>query len=404
MGWNETCAMTERLKFIALVEEGDETMSALCRRFGISRKTGYKLLARYAAEGLEGLSDRSHATHHHPHVVSEELERRIVDLRDQRPTWGPRKLRARLREIEPGKSWPAASTIGDILRRHGLVVPRRRRLMTPIDPSPFADCEGPNDTWCIDYKGWFRTGDGRRCDPLTISDAHSRYLLRCQAVRQVDTRCARPLIEATFREYGLPRAIRSDNGPPFASRGVGGLSRLSVWWIKLGIRPERITPGRPSQNGRHERMHRTLKSDACQPPEPNLRAQQRRFETFRRIYNDERPHEAINDATPSTIYRASPRSYPARLSDIVYPDSWQIRTIRPNGSIKWRGEELFIAQTLVGEPVGFEECDRGEWRLHFGPVFLGTIDHAGRFKRHDGPRRRRVALRSRMAPRDAPAR
>src|SRR6266446_4821198 len=187
MPWNETCAMTERMKFVALVEEGDETIAALCRRFGISRKTGYKLLARYAAEGMDGLCDRSHAARHHPNAVSEIIESRIVALRSEHPSWGPRKLRARLRMIEPEMHWPTASTMGNILRRHGLVVPRRRRLTTPADTSPFADCAGANDSWCVDYKGWFRTGDGRRCDPLTISDAYSRYLLRCQAVRRVDT-------------------------------------------------------------------------------------------------------------------------------------------------------------------------------------------------------------------------
>src|SRR5437016_11429294 len=282
MPWNETCAMTERMKFVALVEEGEETIAALCRRFGISRKTGYKLLERYAAEGVDGLCDRSHAAHHHPHAVSEIIESRIVALRSEHPSWGPRKLHARLRMIEPETHWPAVSTMGDILRRHGLVVPRRRRLAIPASTSPFADCECANDSWCVDYKGWFRTGDGRRCDPLTISDAYSRYLLRCQAVRRVDTRCARPLFEATFREYGLPRAIRSDNGPPFASCSAGGLSQLSVWWIKLGIRPERITPGQPQENGRHERLHGTLAVDACRPPAANRRAQQQRFDASMR--------------------------------------------------------------------------------------------------------------------------
>lgn len=402
MPWKETCAMKERMRFVALVQEGEDTMAALCRRFGISRKTGYKLLARFVAEGIDGLTDRSHAAHHHPHAVSEAIEDLIVGLRHKRPTWGPRKLWLRLQEIDPTKNWPATSTIGEILRRHGLVVPRRRRRTAPADALPFADIEGPNDTWCVDYKGWFRTRDGRRCDPLTISDAYSRYLLRCQAVRHVDERCARPLIEATFREFGLPRAIRSDNGPPFASVGVGGLSRLSVWWIKLGIRPERITPGRPCENGRHERLHGTLKRDACEPPASNRRAQQRCFDTFRRIYNDERPHESIGNVAPRTIYRASPRPYPAR-PEIVYPDDWKIRMARSNGEIKWRGEQLFIGEALTGEPLGLEEIDGGEWRVHFGPVFLGIINHAGQFKRNDTPRRRRVPLRSRMASRHAPA-
>jgi transposase InsO family protein len=395
--------MTERMKFVALLQEGEETMAALCRRFGISRKTGYKLVARFATEGITGLADRSHAAHHHPRAVSEATENLIVDLRHKRPSWGPRKLLLRLREIDPTKDWPVKSTIGEILRRHGLVVPRRRRRTTPADSLPFADIEGPNDTWCVDYKGWFRTQDGERCDPLTISDAYSRYLLRCQAVRRVDERCARPLMEATFREFGLPRAIRSDNGTPFASVGVGGLSRLSVWWIKLGIRPERITPGRPCENGRHERLHGTLKRDACKPPASNRRAQQRCFDTFRHIYNEERPHEAIGDVAPEKIYRASSRAYPARLPEITYPDDWKIRMTRSNGEIKWHGETLFIGEVLAGEPLGLEEIDRGEWRVHFGPVLLGTINHASEFKRHDPRKRRRVPLRSRMAPRHAPA-
>jgi putative transposase len=299
--------------------------------------------------------------------------------------------------------WPATSTIGEILRRHGLVVPRRRRRTTPADGSPFSGIAGPNDTWCIDYKGWFRTRDGERCDPLTISDAHSRYLLRCQAVRSVDEHCARPLIEATFREFGLPRVIRSDNGPPFASVGVGGLSRLSVWWIKLGIRPERITPGRPCENGRHERMHGTLKRDACEPPASNRRAQQRCFDKFRRIYNDERPHEAIGNVAPSKLYRPSPRPYPARMPEIAYLNDWNIRMVRSNGEIKWRGEQLFIGEALAGEPLGLEEVDGGQWRVHFGPVFLGIIDRASQFKRNEANRRRRVPLRSRMASRHTPA-
>jgi len=298
---------------------------------------------------------------------------------------------ARFRLTDPTMAWPATSTIGEILRRHGLVVRRRRRVVTPADASPFADCGGPNDSWSIDYKGWFRTGDGRRCDPLTISDAYSRYLLRCQAVRRVDTSCAWPLLEATFKEYGLPRAIRSDNGPPFANCSAGGLSRLSVWWIKLGIRPERITPGRPSENGRHERLHGTLKRDACEPPAANRRAQQQRFDAFRRTYNEERPHEAINNLPPSALYRASPRSYPARLPAIVYPDQWPIRMVRQNGEIKWRGERVFVSDVLVGEPLGLRERDGGLWELYFGPIMLGTLNHAGRFRRPETARRRRPA-------------
>lgn len=403
MPWKETCAMRERLKFVALVQAGEETMAELCRRFGISRKTGYKFMERFAAQGITGLADRPHAAHEHPHAVSEEIERRVVELRGEHPFWGARKLRARLSMLEADVVWPAASTIGEILRRHGLIVPRRRRQRVPADASPFAQCTGANDTWSIDFKGWFRTADGRRCEPLTISDAYSRYLLRCQAVRRADTTWVKPLVEATLREYGLPLVIRSDNGAPFASCGAGGLSRLSVWWIKLGIRPERIDRGRPDQNGRHERMHGTLKLEGCEPPAANRRAQQQRFDVFRHIYNEERPHEALANATPSMIYQASSRPYPTRLAEIVYPDGWQVRQVRQDGSIKWGGEYLFISEVLVGEPVGLEETDADGWRVHFGPVLLGKI-RDGKFYRAGGGRRGHAALRSPMASRGAPAR
>jgi len=392
--------MDERMRFIVAMEE-EENVAALCREFGISRKTGYKLMGRYAREGADGLKDRSRAPLHHPNEVDAALEERIVALRRARPRWGPRKLLARLMTVEPAVGWPAASTIGGILKQHGLVVPRRRRGVTPADLSPFVACTGPNAAWCVDFKGWFRTGDGRRCDPLTISDAFSRYLLRCQAVRRPNECQVRPLFEATFREYGLPRAIRSDNGPPFASRAAGGLSRLSVWWIKLGIRAERITPGRPAENGRHERMHRTLKEEACMPPAAGRRAQQRRFDEFRRSYNDERPHEALDNATPGSRYEASPRPYPERLPELAYPDAWQIRRVRPSGEIKWRGATIYISQVLADEPIGIEPIDDGAWRLYFGPVLLGTLNAAGRLHLAGYRRRERDALRSRMAPRAA---
>jgi putative transposase len=402
MPWKETCTMTERMKFVVLAQEDGASMSELCRQFGISRKTGYKRLERYEAEGMDGLQDRSHAPLHHPYAVSDDVERRILSLRAEHPSWGPRKLKARLQMIDPPTQWPVASTIGELLHRHGLTVPRRRRVVTPADISPFANCAGPNDTWCIDFKGWFRTRDGRRCDPLTISDAHSRYLLRCQAVRRADTRCVRPLLEASFREYGLPLSIRSDNGPPFASRGVAGLSQLSVWFIKLGLKPERITPGRPCENGRHERMHGTMQREACQPPEANRRAQQRRFDDFRRVYNEERPHEAIANATPAMIYRPSPRPYPARLPEMVYPDHWQVRKVHQSGEIRWRGQSIFISEVLTGEPVALDERAEGLWQLYFGPLHLGTLDHRCKFERAGERRRGRVALRSMAAPRAAP--
>jgi transposase InsO family protein len=327
------------------------------------------------------------------------MEEQIVALRSDHPRWGPRKLRARLSSISPATAWPAASTIGGLLKRRGLVVPRRRRSAMPPSMLPFAACGAPNDVWCMDFKGWFRTGDGRRCEPLTISDADTRYLLRCQVLPRLDTRSVQPLLEATFREFGLPAAIRTDNGAPFASRSAGGLSRLSVWWIKLGIRPERIAPGRPCQNGRHERMHGTMAREACDPPAASLARQQLRLDAFRRIYNEERPHEALGNVTPASLYRPSPRPLPTRLSPIVYPDHWQARTVRPSGEIKWQGEYVFISELLDGAPVGIEET-AGGFRVHFGPVPLGTMDRAGRFHCYRRARGR-GALRSPVASRAA---
>ncbi len=266
MPWRETWVMDEKVRFVAAASEEEAVMSELCVEFGISRQTGYKWLQRYRAEGLEGLKDRSRAPNRHGRAREEELVAAALGLRERQPTWGPKKLRRKLSERWPDLSTPAISTIGDWLRKEGLTQSRRPRRRCPPFASPFQAVEAPNAVWCADFKGWFRTGEGKRCDPLTISDAMSRYLLRCEAVAQPDGDCVRDAFDAAFCEFGLPLAIRSDNGPPFASVGAGGLSRLSVWWIKLGVRPERIDPGKPQQNGRHERLHRTLKEDAASPP------------------------------------------------------------------------------------------------------------------------------------------
>jgi transposase InsO family protein len=364
--------MDERTQFIAARLAGDETMSVLCRRFGISRKTGYQLWARYESEGPAGLRARSHAPHQPAHAVAAEVAQAILALRAQHPRWGPRKLRAWLQPRRAGPPWPAASTIGVLLQRHGLTVPRRRRMHAA--PSRGSTAAGPNDVWAADFKGWFRTGDGQRCDPLTISDVFSRYLLRCQRVAAVAAPLVRPLFEATFREYGVPRAIRTDNGPPFASLGAGGLSRLAVWWIRLGIRPERIAPGHPEQNAAHERMHRTLKEETAQPPPRTGRAQQRAFDDFRRIDNHERPHEACGQRPPATVYQPSPRPFPDRLPELVYPAEAVVRRALPNGEIRWRGRRVYISHALAGECVGLEAITDGQWRVCFGPLELGWLD------------------------------
>lgn len=372
MPWQESCAMDERVKFVIEVAQAEESMAELCRRYGISRKTGYKWLARSGVEGLGGLADRSCAAHHHPNQTPAELEAEILQLRAERPHWGPRKLLWRLQQLWPDRAWPSRSTVAELLRRSGLSASRRRRPASSPG-QPFSGVDGPNATWCIDFKGWFRTGDGSRCEPLTLSDAFSRYLLRCQVVGSTGWAEVRPLLEAAFRAYGLPRAIRSDNGPPFAGRGLGGLSRLSVWWLRLGIRLERTDPGSPQQNGRLERLHRTLKAETASPAAATLRAQQCRFDGFRVDYNEHRPHEALGMATPGSCYEPSQRSYPSRLPEFEYPDDWQLRRVKQNGEIGFCGP-LFVSEVLSGETVALSPVDGRHWILYFGPLPLAILD------------------------------
>jgi transposase InsO family protein len=383
--------MDERTQFIAQVLAGEDEMSALCREHGISRKTGYKWLGRYRRDGAAGLAERSHAPLRHGQARDVSVVQAILDLRERWPHWGPKKLRVKLGELDPELRVPAASTIGDWLRRQGLVARSRRRRRCPAYTQPFAAVTAANDVWCTDFKslplartgGWFRTADGRRCDPFTLSDAHSRYLLRCQAVARPDEQNVRPIFEAAFKEHGLPRAIRSDNGPPFASPGVGGLSRLAVWWIKLGITPERIVAGKPQQNGRHERVHRTLKEETAAPPADSVPAQQQRFDDFRAIYNNERPHEALGQKTPAALYEPSPRPYPNRIDDPSYGGDVAVRRVRSNGQIKWAGELIFVGEALIGEPVGIAETQSGDWLVRYADVELGYIH----------PQRRRLSPR-----------
>ena len=362
----------ERVNFVREVQAGDESVADLCRIYGVSRKTGYKWLERYDREGVAGLADRSRAPRHQPNAVGADEQAAILALRAQRPTWGERKLHAFLQRQQPEHAWPSPSTIGAILKRHGLTYQRRRRrYATPS--STLSDATAPNRVWAIDFKGHFRTGDGVRCDPLTISDTASRYLLRCQAVERPDYQHVRPLLEATFRKYGLPWALRSDNGPPFASVAVGGLSRLSVWFLRLGVRPERIEPGHPEQNGRHERMHRTLKQETARPPKATARGQQRAFARFQCEYNEQRPHEALGMATPASVYVPSEREYPARLPEMEYPDGYERRRVYEHGDIHWSNQAIFLSEVLAGETVGLEQDEQG-WRIWFGPVLLARLD------------------------------
>lgn len=373
MPFKETCVSDETLRFVTAYLSGEETMVDLCGRFGISRTWGYELVRRYRASGVSGLAPRSRAPQRHGRAMASEVAAAILDLRCERPNWGPKKLRAVLQRRQPDQVWPAASTIGDLLRRHGLSQARRRRRRALPLSRPFAPVQGPNDLWCIDFKGWFRTGDGQRCDPLTLSDADSRFLLLCRHVRP-DTEGVAPLVEAALRRYGLPLAIRSDNGPPFAGRGAGGLSRLAVQWIKLGIRLERTDPASPQQNARHERMHATLKAETADPPAKTLAAQQRRLQRFRVDFNSQRPHEALDQQTPESRYRPSPRPYPRRIEEPVYDADHAVRRVRSNGEIKWRGEHIFLSEALVGEPVGILESESGNWLVRFADTPIAVID------------------------------
>jgi len=366
--------MDEKLRFVFEYELGERSMTELCQRYEIARETGYVWLRRYRAAGVAGLVARSRAAQRHANQTPEEIEQAVLELRQAHMRWGPRKLKRILERDEPGRRWPAASTIGTLLKREGLVVARKKRYRTAPYTEPLAHADGANRVWCADFKGWFRTGDGERIDPLTLSDAHSRYLLRCQAVEKTDTARVQAIFEAAFREYGLPEAIRTDNGAPFASRALAGLSRLAVWWIKLGIVPERIAAGHPEQNGRHERMHRTLKQEAAQPPAANRRQQQQALDRFREQYNHVRPHEALGMRTPASVYQPSPRKFPERVPEPEYPASMLVRSVRLKGHFRWKKHDVFLSEVLWGEQVGLRAEDDRWFTVYFAQLPLARFD------------------------------
>ena len=376
--WKETSREREQRDFLERWERGGVSFVDMCRQFGISRKTGYKRVQRFQSYGWEGIGDLSRAPHRHPNATPRAVAERLIAARRARPTWGPKKLIAWLGAEEPGESWPAPSTAGDILSRAGLVRRRKRRRHAAPWSEPFAATNDPNDVWSIDLKGWFRTGDGVRIDPLTVQDAASRYLLVCNGLPQPNRLQAHRVLEGAFREYGLPWAIRTDNGPPFASVGLGSLSQLAIWWVKLGIVPERIEPGHPEQNGRLERLHRTLKAETASPPQATKRRQQRAFDAFRHSYNNERPHEALGQQPPGTRYRPSFRPYPRRVGAPEYDTGVTVRSVRSNGEIKWKGDKIYLSEALRGEPVGLVPQDDRYWTLLFGPLAIGVLDDHAR--------------------------
>lgn len=390
MPWKETKVVEEKMAFVLACFDGDDdrSMSELCRAFGISRRIGYQTIGRYKLQGIAGLEPRSRAPRTHPNATAAAMVDLLVRARQDHPRWGPRKLIAWLERKHPELKLPAPSTVGSLLKSRGLVKPRKIRRRTPPYEQPFVEAKGPNDLWCADYKGWFRTGDGQRCDPVTVSDCFSRYLLRCDGLCRPNLELTRPCFESAFREYGLPAAIRTDNGTPFASNAVGGLTRLSAWWVTLGIRPERIEPGKPQQNGRHERMHLTLKQETASPPRSSHRAQQQAFGRFMHEYNFERPHEALSNLTPAELYQPSHRPYPRRPRRLEYPSHFTTRMMRRDGTFKWGGEYIYLSEALVGHPVGFEPITERLWKLFFGPVFLCRFDsHTRKVKRPPNKKR-----------------
>jgi transposase InsO family protein len=380
MPFKEVCRVEQRVRMLADYDTGVFDVSELCARYGVSRDVFYDWRRRRESGVVDWFLDRSHAPHSCPHRTPAGLIAPIVAVKRRFGHFGPKKVRAWLMREDPGRPWPAASTIGDILKQAGLVesVPRRRRRV----PQPVGGvvAQEANDEWAIDFKGWVRTGDGRRCDPLTLSDTVSRYLLEAR-IGAVSTAWVRPVLERAFREYGLPRAIRSDNGPPFGSNGAGGLTRLSAWWLRLGIAPHFIPPGAPQNNGRLERLHRTMAEQATAQRAATAAELQERIDAFRRHYNQERPHEALDQDQPAVRWRPSPRPMPDRLDDPVYGPDYDVRRVRQNGYIKWKGDGVFIGQALTGELVGIVQRDDNHHIVQFCGLALGAINPTGTFLR-----------------------
>ncbi len=373
MPWKVSDPVSERLDFVRRLEAGERVVD-LCREFGISRKTAYKLKERYQQFGARGLFDLSRAPKNIPHKTSPEIEELLVETRKRHPTWGPKKLRATLLRTNAGLQLPCNSTIGVVLARHGLVTARKRRRGEMPRAAPLRTAAAPNDIWCADFKGEFQLQSRAYCYPLTITDRFSRYILKCEGLEGTHVDTAITVFDDAFREFGLPLVIRNDNGIPFASRGLWGLTRLSVHWLKLGIWPERIEPGHPQQNGQHERMHLVLKQQTTRPAAQNFLQQQERFDAFVHEYNFDRPHEALGQRPPADFFKPSPRSFPEKLPDPQYPLHDAVRRVSACGHVQLGQDRFFLATVLAGEPVGLREVDDGRWLISFVSLDLGHYD------------------------------
>lgn len=373
MAWRSTSPMNERIKFIARYLTNELTMTSLCDEFGISRKTGYKWVQRYDDGGASALEERSRAPLTHPHAYSDDIVNTLVALRQEHPRWGARKLLVLMRRRHPELELPEPSTVNGMLSRRGLLRRKGRNKHSSEYGQPLRTYDAPNSVWCADFKGHFPVG-GPRCHPLTISDGYSRFLLGCEGLRRPSIRPAKLVFERVFRNYGLPEFIRTDNGAPFSSLAIAGLSELAVWWLRLGIMPERILPGRPDQNGRHERMHRTLKAETASPAKSTMRAQQRRFDEFRQEYNFERPHEGIDQRTPSELYKRSSREFPSRVPEPDYPSHFLVERAYSNGHVRLEGISWYVSTALKYELLGLEPLADGRWCVHFAKLPLGILD------------------------------
>jgi transposase InsO family protein len=373
MPWRETKPMDERLRLISDWTGGCYTVTELSVIYGVSRKTVYKWTTRYDEHGIDGLKELCRAPRTHPNRTDDAIIERLVRAKLEHMNWGPKKLLYILKDRGPEVVWPSAGTAEKWLKRSGLVKKRRYRKHVPPYSEPFLDCDAANKVWSADFKGRFRTGDGLWCYPLTVSDNMSRYLLSCRGLYSPGYDGARTWFEWAFREYGVPEALRTDNGTPFAGHGVTGLSRLSVWWIKLGIRPERIEVGKPQHNGRHERMHRTLKEETVNPPAADMGAQQAQFDEFRRQYNDMRPHEALGQRPPASVYETSDRRYPEKIRDPEYDEGVNVRLVKQSGEIMFKGNRYYLTELLAGERVGLVEVADGCHEIRFGLHPIGVL-------------------------------
>jgi len=374
MPWSQTSPMDQRTQFIADYLRELLSVTELCDLYGISRKTAYKWIERYLRQGPAGLEERSRRPQSSPNRTADEVTQALLEARKRHPFWGGKKLLTLVHQRHPNWDLPHRSTVCDILKRYGMVPKKRNRRHIGHPGKPTSLILAPNDLWSADFKGQFKTGDGRYCYPLTVTDNFSRYLLECQALNSTSVEQAKPVFIRLFQEYGLPKRIRTDNGVPFATNTLARLSKLSAWWVRLGVMPEFIEPGKPQQNGRHERMHRTLKDETTRPPAGSLPAQQRKFNVFIDEFNNERPHEALDQQTPASCYQPSVREMPGKIPPLVYPDRFEVRYVSANGGIRWNRDWVNVSTVCIGEYVGLEEIGDGIWNVYFGPLKLGRLN------------------------------